>query len=53
MTSKRTSLVQAGMGDDPAYKSVSPPIYLSSTYCFETITQNLNHRTNLMEAATW
>ena len=39
MTSKRTSLVQAGMGDDPAYKSVSPPIYLSSTYCFETITQ--------------
>ncbi len=39
MTSKRTSLIQAGMGDDPAYKSVSPPIYLSSTYCFDTISE--------------
>jgi len=39
MTSKRTSVVQAGMGDDPAYKSVSPPIYLSSTYCYNTISQ--------------
>lgn len=29
---KRTKLVQSGIGDDPAYKAVIPPIHLSSTF---------------------
>lgn len=29
---KRTSLVQTGIGNDPAYSSVIPPIYMSSTF---------------------
>lgn len=29
---RRTSLVRAGVGTDPAYKSVMPPLYLSSTF---------------------
>lgn len=32
MTDHKTKLVQAGLGHDPAYGSVPPPLYLSSTY---------------------
>ena len=28
----KTKIVQAGIGEDPAHKSVAPPLYLSSTY---------------------
>ncbi len=29
---RRTSIVRAGVGTDPAYKSIIPPLYLSSTF---------------------
>jgi len=32
MTDSKTKIVQAGIGSDPAYGSVPPPLYLSSTY---------------------
>ena len=32
MTKNKTKIVQAGLGQDPAYGSVPPPLYLSSTY---------------------
>ena len=32
MTEQKTKIVQAGLGLDPAYGSVAPPLYLSSTY---------------------
>ena len=32
MTNPKTKIVQAGIGSDPAYGSVAPPLYLSSTY---------------------
>ncbi len=32
---RRTSIVQAGVGKDPAYHAVMPPLYLSSTYRIE------------------
>ena len=32
MTENKTKIVQAGLGQDPAYGSVPPPLYLSSTY---------------------
>ena len=32
MTDPKTKIVQAGIGSDPAYGSVPPPLYLSSTY---------------------
>jgi len=32
MTDPKTKIVQAGIGSDPAYGSVTPPLYLSSTY---------------------
>ena len=32
MTDNKTKIVQAGLGQDPAYGSVPPPLYLSSTY---------------------
>ena len=31
-TNPATKIVQAGIGSDPAYGSVTPPLYLSSTY---------------------
>ncbi len=38
MTQKRrTTVVQAGIGTDKAYKSVMPPLYMSSTFEIETI----------------
>lgn len=37
MTDKRTKIIQAEMGTDPAYGAVNPPLYLSSTYLFKTI----------------
>lgn len=33
----RTAAVQAEIGKDPAYASVSPPLYLSSTYLWDDI----------------
>lgn len=35
MTDKRTKTVQADIGTDTAFGSVSPPLYLSSTYKFK------------------
>ena len=32
MKRKRTSIVQAGIGTDKAYKAVMPPLYMSSTF---------------------
>jgi len=32
MTSKKTRAVQAGIGQDPNFNAVAPPLYLSSTY---------------------
>ena len=32
MTSKRTTAVQHGLGDDPAFHAVTPPLYLTTTY---------------------
>ena len=37
MTDKRTKIIQAEIGDDPAYGAVNPPLYLSSTYRFKSI----------------
>ena len=37
MTNKRTKIIQAEIGDDPAYGAVNPPLYLSSTYRFKSI----------------
>lgn len=34
---RRTSVVQAAIGTDKAYKSVMPPLYMSSTFEIETI----------------
>ncbi len=34
---RHTSIVQAGIGTDKAYKSVMPPLYMSSTFEIETI----------------
>ena len=32
MTDKKTQIVQAQIGSDPAYGSIAPPLYVSSTY---------------------
>ncbi len=37
MTDKRTKIIQAEIGDDPAFGAVNPPLYLSSTYRFKSI----------------
>jgi len=37
MTDKRTKIIQAEIGDDPAYGAVTAPLYLSSTYRFKSI----------------
>ena len=37
MTDKRTKIIQAEIGDDPAYGAVNPPLYLSSTFGFKSI----------------
>lgn len=34
---KRTKTVQAGIGEDPAYHAVMPPLYMSSTFQIEGI----------------
>lgn len=34
---RRTSIVQAGVADDPAFHSVMPPLYLSSTFRIEDL----------------
>lgn len=34
---KQTQIIQAEIGDDPAYGAVNPPLYLSSTYRFKSI----------------
>lgn len=34
---RRTTLIQAGIGTDPAYRSVIPPLYLSSTFQIDGI----------------
>ena len=36
---KSTQIVRAGVGTDPAHKSVMPPLYLSSTYEIEGLEQ--------------
>ena len=35
-TSPRTTAVQSGLGNDPALSAVVPPLYISSTYGWET-----------------
>jgi cystathionine gamma-synthase len=37
MTDKRTKIIQAEIGSDPAYGSVTAPLYMSSTYRFKSI----------------
>jgi len=61
MTDPKTNIVQAGIGSDPAYNSVAPPLYLSSTYICPSPTEkgeydygrsNNPNRTFLAEALT-
>ncbi len=40
---RRTSLVRAGVGTDPAYGSVMPPIYLSSTFQIDGLDKRGNY----------
>ena len=37
MTDKRTKTIQADIGTDMTHRSVSPPLYMSSTYKFKSI----------------
>jgi len=37
-TKPETKIVQTGMGADPAYGSIAPPLYLSSTYLWPNLT---------------
>ena len=37
MTDKRTKIIQAEIGSDPAYGSVTAPLYMSSNYRFKSI----------------
>ncbi len=39
MTDKRTQIVQAQIGTDPAYGSIAPPLYMSSTYLWPNVDQ--------------
>lgn len=39
MTDKRTKIIQADIGTDPTHRAVSPPLYMSSTYKFKSITE--------------
>ncbi|MEP1229284.1 MAG: cystathionine gamma-synthase [Litorimonas sp.] len=37
MTDKHTQIVQAQIGTDPAYGSIAPPLYMSSTYLWPSV----------------
>ncbi len=37
MTDKKTQIVQAQIGADPAYGSIAPPLYMSSTYLWPSV----------------
>lgn len=37
MTQKRTQIVQSGIGWDPAFGAVVPPLYMSSTYVWPSV----------------
>ena len=39
MTDKRTKIIQAGIGTDTTHGAVTPPLYMSSTYQFKSITE--------------
>lgn len=39
MTHKTTKIVQAQIGSDPAYGSIAPPLYMSSTYLWPKVDQ--------------
>ena len=56
---KRTQIVQAQIGTDPAYGSITPPLYMSSTYlwddidakgCYDYGRSNNPNRTGLAQA---
>jgi len=61
VTDKKTQIVQAQIGKDPAYGSVAPPLYMSSTYlwsgvdqkgCYDYGRSNNPNRTGLADALT-
>jgi len=61
MTDKKTQIVQAQIGTDPAYGSIAPPLYMSSTYLWASVDEkgtydygrsNNPNRTGLAQALT-
>ena len=59
MTDKKTQIVQTQIGTDPAYGSIAPPLYMSSTYlwsgvdqkgCYDYGRSNNPNRTGLAQA---